>query len=412
MSAYTPDTVVAVQPFTRQPEGDDVIIGVAETGVFLAVPPEAVELLEQFAQGKSVGEVSNLYQQRYGEVLDMDDFLGLLETKGIVKPFVQGRAQTSASQPARPPAPKVRYHFGNFPQAVARRIFSRPVLAVCFVLIVMATAAMVQDHSLIARPSDFYFPEHRAFTWVLFTLIAYASILLHEAGHLVAARAVGVSSRLGISNRLWYLVAETDLTGLWGIPRNQRYLPLLAGLLIDATSAAALILLLFARGQHWLEMPVLVVRLTRAMVLSYWLRIVWQFFLFVRTDIYFVIVNFFNCRNLLKDTEAFLRNLVAKVIPRVRTVDQSGIPVAERRVIHAYSGVWVAGRAMAFFTLFVVTIPVALRYIKNLAGVFKAGYSANRYSFVDSIVLAAVVLTPIIIGFVLWVRGMFRRERG
>jgi putative peptide zinc metalloprotease protein len=412
MSAYTPDTVVAVQPFTRQPEGDDVIIGVAETGVFLAVPPEAVELLEQFAQGKSVGEVSTLYQQRYGEVLDMDDFLGLLETKGIVKPFTQGKAQFFVSQPARPQVPKVRYHFGNFPQPLARRIFSRPVLAVCFVLMALAGAAMVRDHSLIARPNDFYFPEHRAFTWVLFTLIAYVSILLHEAGHLVAAQAVGVSSRLGISNRLWYLVAETDLTGLWGIPRNLRYLPLLAGLLIDTTSAAALILLLFARDQHWLEMPILVVRLTRAMVLSYWLRIIWQFFLFVRTDIYFVIVNFFNCRNLLKDTEAFLRNLVAKVIPKVRTVDQTGIPLAERRVIHAYSIVWVAGRGMAFFTLIVVTIPVALSYIKNLAGVFKAGYSGNRYNFVDSIVLATVVLTPIIIGFVLWIRGMLRRERG
>jgi len=413
MPTFTSDTVVIVEPFTRQPEGEDVIIGVAGRGVFLAVPPVAVELLEYFAAGKSVGEVSDLYQQKYGETLDVEDFLGLLQSKGIVslesdKAVIKADSGvTESRQKAKP----VRYHFQNFPQSLARRIFSRPVLACCFVVIALAIAAMVRDPSLIARASDFFFPRDRALSWIIFTIIAYASILVHEMGHLVAARAVGVSSRMGISNRLWYLVAETDLTGLWGVPKGQRYLPLLAGMLIDTVSSALLILLLFARGQHWLSFSMFMVRLVRAMILSYWLRIVWQFFLFVRTDIYFVIVNFFNCRNLLKDTENYLRNLTARVIPRIKPVDQSGIPAAERKVIRAYAVVWVLGRIMAFGILFAVTVPVAYSYIRALTSAFRAGYSANPYNFVDSFVLSVSFLIPVIIGFVMWIDSIIRRER-
>jgi hypothetical protein len=58
---YTRDSIVAVRSFTRQREGEEVVIGSPETGVFLAVPPEAVEFLDLLALGKSLGEVSDLY---------------------------------------------------------------------------------------------------------------------------------------------------------------------------------------------------------------------------------------------------------------------------------------------------------------------------------------------------------------
>ncbi len=399
-----------MRPFTRQPDGEEVIIGVAETGVFLAVPPEAVELLEQFAQGKSVGDVADFYQQKYGEVLDVADFLELLESKGLVAPLLEGYERTEAVRSPAKPAP-VRYHFGNFPQPVARCIFSRATAAGCIALMTLALAAMVRDHSLVPRAGDFYFPDHRALSWIILTAVAYAGIFVHELGHLVAALAVGVSSRMGISNRLWFLVAETDLTGLWAVPKRQRYLPFLAGLAIDSVSAALVVLFLFAHNRGWVIFPVLVVRLARALVLSYCLRILWQFFLFVRTDIYFVIVSLFNCRNLLKDTEDFLRNLAAPLVPWVRRVDQSAIPAAERRIIRAYSVLWVAGRLMALYVLFAITFPVAGSYLRSLSAAFGAGYSANPYNFVDSVAMATIFLVPVILGLMLWLGAMVLKER-
>src|SRR5436309_5786830 len=135
---YTSDTVVVVEPFIRQPDGDDVIIGRAETGVFLAISPEAVEVLDNLARGRSVGEAVALYHQKHGEAPDLDEFLELLETKGIVKPY--GRNESGGTRDRMPLAQirRMHYHFGNFPQSIAQQLFSRPALM--FYLIVVALA--------------------------------------------------------------------------------------------------------------------------------------------------------------------------------------------------------------------------------------------------------------------------------
>lgn len=408
---YNRDTVVVVQPFTRQVEGEDVIIGRIETGVFLAIPSEAVELLDELSQGKTVGEVSDIYLQKYGEAPDLDDFLQLLETKGIVKPKVEGENGAGTTTTASAPATRVRYHFSNFPHRLAQLLFSRPVLLGLVALIVLAVALMIRYPSLTPGPRDFYFPDRRALTWTILMVAIYATIFLHELGHLIAARALGINSRIGISHRLWYLVIETDLTGLWAVPKRQRYLPLLAGVLIDAASGSLLLLLLFAYQQHWLALSDFAVRLVRAMTFAYVMRIAWQFFLFVRTDFYFVIASLLNCRNLLKDTEEFLRNQLARVVSFVHPVDQSAIPNSERRVIRFYSLLWLGGRVFAFTVLFAVTLPVGVLYIRNLSSTFRNGYSASPSDFIDAVALAAYFFIPLTLGFTLWLSGLMRRER-
>jgi len=405
---YARDTVVEVPPFTQQPDGEDVIIGRIETGVFVAVPLEAVELLEQLAQGKSVGEVADQYQQDHGETLDLDDFLSIMEAKGIVRPHVH---ETGAGEDRPSPRPRSRYHFSNFPQPLAKFLFSRPVLAASFVVIAMAVAAYAYDSSLLRGWRDLYFTDHRTLSWTILTLAGYVALFLHELAHLIAARSLGVNSRMGISNRLWYLVAETDLTGLWSVPKRERYLPMLAGVLLDAVSGAVLVLLLFAYTNKWLSLPPLWVQLVRAIAFTYVMRLIWQFCLFVRTDLYYVIASFFNCRNLLSDTKGFLRNLIARVLPLVRPVDQSNIPAAEKRVIRVYSVFLVAGRLWAFSLLLSVTLPLVVHYAGNLVAAFKAGFSANPSDFIDAILLATYFLLPIMVGFTLWIGGLWRQER-
>jgi putative peptide zinc metalloprotease protein len=408
---YTRDTVIRVLPFTRQQDGQEVIIGRIETGVFLAVPSEALEVLDNLAQGKTIGEAADLYQQEHGEIADLDDFLRVLETKGIISPMLQSVNGDAAIATASHQRPRVRYHFSNFPHRLAQCLFSRPVLAGCFTVIVLALAARVRDPSLLPRPRDLYFPDRRAVTWAILIVASYVTIFFHELGHLISARALGINSRIGISNRLWYLVAETDLTGLWAVPKRQRYLPMLAGVLIDTVSASLLTLLVFAREQEWVALSSLAVRLARGMMFTYVMRILWQFFLFVRTDFYYVIASLLNCKNLLKDTEGFLRNQLARIVPFIHLVDQSAIPETEGRIIRAYSIVWVAGRLFALTVLFLVTLPLAVLYIRNLRHTFSSGFRASPSDFVDALLLASYFIIPLTVGLVMWFGNLMRRGR-
>jgi putative peptide zinc metalloprotease protein len=408
---YSQDTLVSVRPFTRQPEGEDVVIGRPETGVFIAIPSEAVEVLDHLAQGRTVGEAADLHRSKYGEAPDMEDFLCFLEAKGIIQPAsVAGSEPSERPATGRQPVP-VKYHFSSFPRTLAKRIFGRSALLGGLFMVAMAVAATIRYPSLMTGPHDLYFPDHRTLCWVLLILASYGSLFVHEFGHLVAARALGINSRLGVSHRLWYLVAETDLTALWSVPKEKRYLPLVAGTLVDIVSGAALVLLLFAQQQHWAQLSIPATRLVRAMVFTYLARAVWQCCLFIRTDFYYVIANFFNCKNLLKDTETYLRNRLALVIRSLRTVDQSGVPAAELRVVRIYAWVWIAGRIAAFFVLALVTIPLAGSYVTNLAGALRTGYSAAPSNFIDALVLSISFFIPFITGLMLWIGGMFRRER-
>ncbi len=402
---YRKDSIVGIRPFTRQRDGEEVVIGRIVTGVFLALPPDAVDLLDQLAAGKTVGEVADLHRDATGETPDLEDFLSVLESKGLIEPEFAG--PTSGDKlPPRIREPK--YHFSGFPQALAQMLFSYPVFACEAMLIVLAIALIARHPSLMPVPMDLVFSNHRALGLTILAGIAYGGIFLHEMAHLIAARAIGVNAHIGISHRLWYLVVETDLTGLWSVPRQQRYLPMLAGMLFDAVFTALLVVLLFAGQQRLLLLTPWAQNLLRATAFTNLMRILWEFFLFTRTDIYYVAATFLNCKNMLTDTRVFLRNQMARFSSRARTVDQSGIPSVERRAIRTYSIFYVAGIAWAFSSLFWVTIPLCTSYGANLLHAFRVGYSANPSDFLDAVLASCYFLIPTLAGFILWGRTLIR----
>lgn len=237
------------------------------------------------------------------------------------------------------------------------------------------------------------------------------TVFLHEMAHLVAARAVGVDSRLGISNRLWILVAETDMTGIWGVPRRQRYLPFLAGPLFDAVLASLFLLSLFAGRSGWVSLSPMAVRLLSGALFVSFMRLLWQCYFFLRTDLYFVVANYFGCKNLMADTATFLRNQTALLMRKLQPVDQSHIPAGEMRVIRGYSLVWVAGRAVALGTLCLISLPLMWHYGVAIITTLGMGVGQNPARFVDVVVIGTISLTLQVTGLYMWIRNrrMLRR---
>jgi len=211
---------------------------------------------------------------------------------------------------------------------------------------------------------------------------------------------------------MWVLVAETDMTGLWAVPRGQRYLPVLAGPLIDVTSASAILLVLFAQHEHWIALGTPVVELLRALCFVYMLRLLWQCFFFVRTDFYYVIANFFGCKSLMKDTEAYIQNQLRRLTSSLKArVDQSQLPEAERRVIHVYAWIWLVGRIIALISLFFITLPVMFRYMWTSSQAIRNGFSLGHYAFFDDLFILALNLVPLLLGLGWWVGSLFKRWR-
>jgi hypothetical protein len=409
MSRYPATSTFVTAPFTRQEDGDEVIIGLPAEGIFLALSPDAVELIDQLRDGKTLGEAEAFYTAKYGEVPDSEELIQALEQRGFLCDATRAAAAKASAAGTPQQAAPVRYHFAGFPQSLAQRLCGPWALAAYGLLIVLAITALFLQPSILPRWSSLVVSRNMTATLLVLSVLSYGMLFLHEMAHLIAARAVGVSCRMGISHRLWFLVAETEMTGLWAIPRRQRYLPFLAGPILDLVLAALLLLALFAGAQGWVQLPPYGQWLLRASLIMLAFRLLWQFHFFLRTDFYCVFVTLFGCKNLMGDTEAFLRHQVRGLLrrPRQGADPLEAVPARERRVIRAYAVFWVLGRAVAFSVLVGVQLPVVAAYVRSIAGILSS--SGNPfYRVVDAVVLSTLGLGTLGVGVFLWLRSLLR----
>jgi putative peptide zinc metalloprotease protein len=400
MSKYTPDMHVKVCGFARREEGDTVTIGDMDRQVFLTIPTEALVILDGLAEGSTVAEAADEYQSRYGEVPDIEDFLEALESAGFVSIATAGELGRPASTGAVP-------QVGWLTPSRARRLSQPAVIVACGVLVAVAAVLVATDPATVPGPDVLVFKHHLAAISAAMFAFAMAGVAIHELAHLTAARAAGVQARIGLSHRLWIVVAETDMSGIWLAPKRARYLAFLAGPLVDAASAAILVAAIWARRHGLISLTPFEAQIVGACLLLYLLRLLWQCFFFVRTDFYFVVAAACNCKNLLVDTQDFLHNRFARVTRSQRIIDQSAVPAAEMRIVRWYSLVWLIGRAAAFFSLFVVTLPVMWRYGVALAPVLVGRHSS--YSLLDAVVFGVLTISLEGAGLVMWGRSLIRR---
>jgi hypothetical protein len=193
---------------------------------------------------------------------------------------------------------------------------------------------------------------------------------------------------------------------MWMAPKRHRYLAFLAGPIIDAVCAAVIVGVLWAGRRGWIDLSPTLQQFAGAVLVSYLLRLLWQCFVFVRTDFYYVIATALDCKSLLADTEDLLRNRLARLRGRTELVDQSAIPPGEMRAVRAYSFVWLIGRALALSSLVLVTLPVLAGYGTELARAATGGHSS--YSTFDVLTLAIFGLVIQGGGLVVWIRSLHR----
>jgi putative peptide zinc metalloprotease protein len=404
---YDDQTRVEILDHTRQQDGDEVVIGRPGQGIFLAVPNSAAELLTELASGKTCGEARAFYVARYGDDPDLEEFLSILEARGFVRPAWTGMAEAGADQGKPAADVQMKVHLRRFPPALARFLFGPAMLAVYVAMIGVGILLAVRCPACLPRSDVFVFTRHMTSVSLLLLAVTLLSTLIHELAHLVAARAEEVSARLGFGHRLWVVVAETDLSGLWALPKGRRYLPILAGALVDAVTAAGLVMVLDMAVRRGLAGSTSF-HIVQAGLMIYLLRIVWQACLFVRTDFYFVLTTMFECKDLMRDTERFLGNQVHRLLGWGRATDQSHIPRREMRVVRAFSVLWIVGRLVAVAILLRIQLPTGWLYAREIARVWLARNSLTPYAIADRISLAVLALIPTGLGLFLWVKTTWR----
>jgi hypothetical protein len=230
-------------------------------------------------------------------------------------------------------------------------------------------------------------------------------LFLHEGFHILAGRRLGLPTRMGVSNRLTYIVFETQLNGLQSVPRRARYLPFFAGLVCDGVIFCSLGLIadLTRLGSGSFS---LAGRLCLAFAFTVAMRMAWQFQLYLRTDLYYVFATVLNCHDLHDASTALLRNRIWRALGRPhRVVDEQQWTSRDRKVGVLY-GPFIA---LGIFVMVLVTafgsFPVARQYVVTIArDLMDSPLSAHFWDGLISLFFNAAQIAALIV--------LSRRKRG
>lgn len=371
-------------PLTYVTERDGVTVGRIDATSFALLPEDGVALLRQLAAGMPLDAAEQWYQRTYGEPVDMADFVDALRELG----FVRAEGEPPAA------APTVRF------RRLGKAAFSTPAWIAYAVLLIAAAIAGANRPELLPRASNVFFVPSLLGVQLGLALCQSPAILWHEWFHLLAARRLGLPTRLRVGRRLYYAVVETELDALLTVPARKRYLPMLAGLLADALLFAALVLAAGADLPGGLSWPG---RLALAVAYTVLLRMSWQFYVFLRTDLYFVATTALGCTNLHEVSVAWLRDRFCWV-PGVRASEHTDADFSprDRQLAPWFALITCGGVAALLITVSLWTVPLVLGFASRVYSALAHG-TVTGIGFWDSVaslllVAFEIVLLPLLAG--------------
>jgi hypothetical protein len=373
----------------------EVVVGRADLDSYGVFPPDGAALVRELAAGRSPDTAAAWYADTYREQVDIEQFVGTLRELQLVR---DDEDESAATGPA-----EVRW------QRLGRALFSAPAWACYAALLIAAIMACVADGDMLPTPQNVFFTDYLLV--VELSVMAGQLVLtaIHEAFHVLAGRRLGIRSSVALSRRFYFVVLETNLDGLAVVPRSKRYLPILAGLLADLVAVCALTVTAYvtrtADGQI-----TLVGGFCLALAFTTLPRMAWQFYLFMRTDIYVLICTLTGCNDLDGCARGVLANKVNTLLGRRdRLRDEDQWHPADRRAARWYVPLIVAGYTAMAAVLIVVLLPITWQFLSNaVERVLGDGAATGR--FWDSALLLTLTVSQLAVAMALALRER-RRKR-
>lgn len=345
----TSDTTLTFYPLTFVIDLPDIIVGRKDINSYAAFPEDGAELLKQLQAGYSLNKAAQWYQDCYGETIDMEDFLGTLRDLQFI---YEGSEEQYPMLPERS---------ATIWQWLGRAAFSPPAWMVYVAIFAYCFFLMFRFPYLRPRYTNIFFSPYLIILELGIYFGQFPGILFHESFHILAGQRLGISSRLSVGLRLYFVVFETNLDGLWSVPRQERYLPFLAGMLGDMLWFSFLTII-----ASWTYNPATSFGIvsTFCLALAYLtlLRLAWQFYVYLRTDLYFVFTNMFRCVNLQQTTQQYIWNCIYRLFGRTDQIrNEEEWHPRDRQVARWYVFFFGAGYLFSLGILFFVGLPAAAR---------------------------------------------------
>jgi hypothetical protein len=330
---------------------DDFLVGDPRTGTFINVPAVGALVVRALLEDADPARAAAIAGEHAGTPVNVDSFIETLRSLGFTR-------EADEDDEGRPAAPTIARNATIQQDRWAARVASRwakPLFSPAAWLLYSASlifnvCCFVIHPDLFSHAQDALVTGNRALGLLILMPLTYLTTGVHEAWHWLAGCALEVPVRFGADRRLCFLVFETDLSQLWSVPRRKRYGPQLAGMAVDSLRLALLLSVELLTRTHVLAPPSLVTKLITVLIFTTVATMLWQTMVFLRTDLYGVLVTATGCHNLWEVKTLLLRRAFGRLSP----AQAAELAVAHPRDLAV--GRW-------FRWLYVTGIPLVVAYV-------------------------------------------------
>jgi len=299
------------------------LVGCPAVHRYLEVDQDTIHGIRALQSTATIGEAESRILAETGEEVDLVYLANVLLDRGFIA-TVDGE-EVGADLVKKTPSLLTRVP----PERVA--FLRNPVFVAAVVgLTAFAMLLLATEPTLRPRREDLFLLDNPLESFLLSfgTLLLLAG--LHELSHYFMAWSYGVRSSFSLSHRFYVIVMQTNVTNVWTLPRRQRIAVFLAGIGFNLVvlSAAVVALAVSDAGFHQLSF-------TQEAVLRWiaylsWIPVMFQFFVFARTDFYYVLMTLVGERNLTADARAYLRFLAGRLWRSIRSRERRACPHCQR----------------------------------------------------------------------------------
>jgi putative peptide zinc metalloprotease protein len=264
-----------------------------DTDDSLKVDKDVLALIKFLQQGKTVKEVSNIIQFSPDVLISI---LHMLENNHFIKK-VDNEAITDRGAKIKPWLMKLDRKWFEW-------IISYPVLVSIFAFIITGILLGFITNGIPTYKSYFWTSDLFVVFISLF-FVNYVLVFLHEFAHFIVTKAVGGQAVVRLSYRYLYVVAETESYHLGVLPKSKRYMVYFAGMIFDCLLIAFLYwFIIFSKILH--SNVSVLDSFFLALILCEITGIIWQFDIFLETDMYNFLTEYLNIEYIRNDAIKYI----------------------------------------------------------------------------------------------------------
>ncbi len=338
-------------------------------GAFYHVPEVGVKAISLLKRGLRVDDVRNELQKEYG-LYHVASFVRFLCRRGFVKSVDGKRASTAAKLATKGLFKQfLEPLLGTITPGSASALHSNAAYLL-YSLIIGGGLAIVLSEGVQISYRDFIFTESLV-EYAFFSVgVTWLLVVLHELGHYIAGVSRGIKPTLGLTHRLNYVIAYTDLTELYLVHPKQRVRAYLAGMLVDVLVASAALWLAWSFAfVPGLAFGQVAIPLLKFVVLVTLFSIFWQGLVFLRTDLYYVLESIFGIEFLHERSKAYVLALLEWLFgSRARPREQHG------KLLLGYYLLLALGTAANVGVFVLYEIPIALLVMARVSNGLDTGF--------------------------------------